>query len=71
MVKETLMNADNKDPNLSAEPPRDTGRFLIGSIKALDRVCAGSPFQRPLNCEREDSSSRLQQFEGNVTKFQT
>lgn len=23
MAKETLMNADNKEPNLSSEPPRD------------------------------------------------
>lgn len=61
MVKETLMNADNKEPNLSSEP-LETGRFLTGSIKALDRVCVGLPFKRPLSCSWRTLCSRLQQF---------
>lgn len=61
MAKETLMNADNKEPNLSSEPP-ETERFLTGSIKALDRVCVGSPFKRPLSCSRRTFCSRLLQF---------
>lgn len=32
-AKETLMNADNKKPNLSSEPP-ETERFLTGVNKS-------------------------------------
>lgn len=61
MAKETLMNADNKEPNLSSEP-LETERFLTGSIKALDRVCVGLPFKRPLSCSRRTFCSRLRPF---------
>ncbi|CAF99398.1 unnamed protein product [Tetraodon nigroviridis] len=60
-AKETLMNADNKKPNLSSEP-LEMKRFLTGSIKALDRVCAGLPFKLPLSCSRRTFCPRLQQF---------
>lgn len=61
MAKETLMNADNKEPNLSSKPP-EMERFLTGSIKALDRVCVGLPFKRPLSCSRRTFCSRLRPF---------
>lgn len=61
MVKETLMNADNKEPNLSSEP-LETDRFLTGSIKALDRVCVGLPFKHPLSCSGRTYCSRLGMF---------
>lgn len=68
MVKETLMNADNKDPNLSSKPLETQRGFFIGSIKALDRVCIGLPFKHPLNCREKDLCSRLLELKGNTTE---